>query len=133
MIRLRLSKGHFLTWSPQGLKDSGKCGLLDPDAWDFLSCLEDDVASHALTATVDGQLVGWLRCTHSRGVLYAQGTWVGKSHRGQGIARTLWDKAMVRFHPEVLHVDTVSDGGRGIVQGLRRRYPGTRFIQTGPV
>jgi len=132
MIKYRLSTNHFLTWSPQGLLDSRKYRRLDPKAWGFLSALEDDLASHAITATANKQLVGWLRCSvgppFEEGELFAQGTWVEESYRGLHVASILWDKALNAFKPTLVHVTTVSEGGKALIQRVHRRYPEIDFV-----
>ncbi len=84
MIAIRTTSRHFLTYTPDALRDDGRYRKLSTESWDFLSALADEDARHVTLATEDGDLVGWFRCTVVRGLLYAQGTWVSKTYRRQG-------------------------------------------------
>ncbi len=123
---IRLSQRSILTYSPCALKDAGLHKQLPEDAWNFLSCLVDEDATHAVTAYAEGVLIGWFRFTIRRGTLHAQGTWVAKSHRRQGIGKALWRHALRRTKPRRVEVLTVSRGGTALLSSLRRDLPDDR-------
>ena len=90
----------------------------------------DSPANYATLAFVDGEVIGAFRFNVYQGslepteTLYAAGTWVARSHRGQGVALHLWGVAM-RRHPNVREVvvASASGGGRALTRSLARRYP----------
>ena len=124
---VRLSTRSLLTYAPDGLRDTGKYRLLTPGAWDFLSALADDDATHVACASYAR---GWFRFTFRRKELWAQGTWVEPAYRGKGLATALWERAL-GLGPEVVHVDAVSEGGQALITSLRRRYHGIEFLSGG--
>jgi hypothetical protein len=131
-LRIRISRNSILTYSPDGLRDTGKFRQLPVDAWEFLDCLADDDATHVVEARNGRQLVGWLRVTKTRGgLLYAQGTWVSAVYRRQGIAQQLWGRALKALKPKVIEVSTVSEGGRALVRRLRDQHPHVMFDAVG--
>lgn len=132
-LELALSRDHYLTWGPDGIRDSEhERALLQErngrDAWDFLSCLADDPASHAVIATLDGHLVGWLRFTLRRKlILLAQGTWVAKPHRSNGIATSLWETALRETQVTEVAVSVTSERGLFLMKSLQARHKSVRF------
>lgn len=63
-------------------------------------------------------------------VLSAAGTWVAKTHRGQGIARRCWDMVLDKKKPRIVEVYTATRGGKKLVDALRAtRRPGLRWAQ----
>ena len=124
MIRIRFSTKHWLTYSPDALRDSGLYAKLPPNAWAFLGSLSDEDASHVAVAFDSGELAGWMRCTLSRGrILYAQGTWVTEPLRRQGVAFRLWETALRRLRPKVVSADTISRGGQRLMAECKKTYP----------
>lgn len=122
-----LSRDGWLTYSPQGIRDAGLADKLPGDSWDFLESLEDETASHVVACRVDGVLVGWQRCTLRRGHLFAQGTWVDRQHRRNGIARSLWEMALQQLQPRSVTAHGVSVGGRKLLRRLKALNPSIEF------
>jgi len=124
---IRLSKRSILTYSYSALEQTGRHKQLPADAWDFLSCLVDEDASHAATVYEAGRLIAWLRVTKVRSTLFAQGTWVDKEHRRRGLGKALWQHTLERLRPRYVEVSVVSQEGAALVKSLRREYPGDLF------
>lgn len=129
-MRITLSTKHFLTWSSYGIQtvcwDTVK-DRLDPEAWVLLTSFEDETATHVALANDQGRLVGWFRCSKIRQQLFAQGTWVAKNYRRQGIGRFLWLRALRTLTPKRVFVDTVSAEGQALVASISRDCPGIIF------
>lgn len=128
MIQITLSQKSWLTYAPPAMEQQGHRPKLHPEAWDFLSCLEDVDTTHAVLARRDG-LEGFLRCTVNRHrELFAQGTWVRPDSRRQGIALLLWNRAIERLKPQEIHAGLVSPGGRALFKALRAQHPAIQFL-----
>jgi hypothetical protein len=126
MIRIQLSRTNWLTYAPPAMEQQGHVPKLHPEAWDFLSCLEDVDATHAVLAHRNG-LEGFLRCTLTHHELFAQGTWVHPQYRRHGTAILLWNRTIERLRPEVIYADLVSPGGRALFRALRAQHPEIEF------
>jgi predicted N-acetyltransferase YhbS len=85
---------------------------------------------HQAFVAVDGdKVVGCLRydrITTPSGGLRAGGTWVAPSHRGTGLAKRLWRRAL--RGQGTVEVITVSRGGKALIESLRRQYPKVAWI-----
>lgn len=126
MIRVCLSQKSWLTYAPPAMEQQGHSGKLHPEAWCFLSSLEDVDSSHVVLAYRKG-LEGFLRLTLTRRELFAQGTWVHPEHRRLGTAILMWETALERLQPRTVYADLVSEGGRGLFRVLRLRHPEIEF------
>lgn len=89
------------------------------DAWD-----------EALVAVEDGQVVGCLRwdrlpTAKMRG-MRAGGTWIAPTHRGGGLAKSLWRRALCGIR--VVEVTTVSRGGTRLVESLAKGHPKVSWV-----
>jgi GNAT superfamily N-acetyltransferase len=122
-IRVRLLTNHYLCYSANGLQCSGKVKRLSEEEWDLISCMEDEDSSHVATATDCGKLVGWFRMTRVGRNLYAQGTWVAPTHRRQGLAAQLWERALERLSPANIDVTVVSEGGVALIDHMEKAHP----------
>ena len=135
-LNIRFSRQHWLTYSPDALRDTGLYTRLPADAWDFLSSLSDEEARHVAVAFARGEIVGWMRCTPyrgraPRGVLYAQGTWVAHAFRRQDVAFQLWETALRRLRPRAVYVATVSRGGQRLMAKCKKAHADIDWNVTG--
>lgn len=130
MMSIELSRKSWLTYAPPAMEQQGHVSKLHPEAWDFLSCLADESSTHAVLARRNG-LEGFLRASLIRRELWAQGTWVHPQYRRLGTAFLLWERAIERLKPQVIHADLVSPGGRALFRSLRVRHSGIDFQLTG--
>lgn len=87
-------------------------------------------AWHCAFVALEGdKVVGCLRYDRSptpSGGLRAGGTWVAPSHRGTGLAKRLWRRAL--RGQRTVEVTTVSRGGKALVASLREQYPKVSWI-----
>ena len=83
----------------------------------------------AFVALEGDKVVGCLRfdrISTPSGGLRAGGTWVAPSHRGSGLARKLWRRAL--RGQRAVEVTTVSKGGKALIESLRKAYPKVSWI-----
>ena len=82
--------------------------------------LSDASVTHVVLAKDRDAIVGWFRLDldHS-GTLKACGTWVDKGYRGRGLAKGMWQKAIVYLKPVQIRVDAVSEEGYQLICSLR--------------
>lgn len=105
------------------------CSLKEPDrfcqdARNFLFVENKlDPCEAAILATVDGELVGFIRFGTYRRVVYALGTWVSRKHRGQGIAGWMWGRLLKKYPAYRIEVTTISRQGSRLVRALKQKYP----------
>lgn len=95
--------------------------------------LKRDTHRAVVAAAPDGTIVGMLRYTR-RGIrclrsVRALGTYVSKSHRGQGLSLALWQAMLAEETPRTVRVTTVSKGGHGLISALQRADPSARIIE----
>lgn len=59
--------------------------------------------------------------------MHSHGTYVTRSYRLGGVARTLWDKALTGMAVERVKVSVVSDRGLTLIESVRRNHPNVYF------
>jgi hypothetical protein len=121
---IRISTDHWLTWSPWGLQcKPDAIEALGHEAYDFLLGFEDESSTHVVLATSRRKIRGWFRYSVSDTELFAQGTWVAPSHRLKGMGTILWNHVIRQSCPKLIHVTTISPGGRALMRAVSQEHP----------
>ncbi len=77
-------------------------------------------ADEAIVAIEGEQLIGFFRYSFEKRLLHARGTWVAPSHRRQGLATRMWEKALrgCQSQKGPIQVVTVTRAGTAFVRSL---------------
>lgn len=122
-VRVSLVRNHYITYGNNALREAGLHRKLTQGSWNFMSRLVEDDSTHAVVAYDGGSLVGWLRFTKKRNTIWAQGTWVERPYRRHGLAKRMWVRMIDRIKPREIYVDTISEGGRSLINSIEESYP----------
>ena len=131
MIELRVgNRKHFVTrWVAQKLPpEAVRLGEL----WYGTTSIQyDGPDGRSIIAYEGKKVVGFFRFSVSKIYnsvrLEASGTWVARTHRRQGIARALWEKALKYYKVTNVSVPVTSNSGMELVRKLLVSHKDVEF------
>ncbi len=56
-------------------------------------------------------------------ILRSKLTVVDSEHRRRGVASLLWSETLLKYSPKLVSVSIVSNGGEGLIQSLKKKFP----------
>jgi len=88
--------------------------------------------SKAAIAEDDSGVVGVWGFQRRGGVIRSEYTEVSKAHARQGIAKRLWSLVLRVHQPHTVYATTISSRGLSLVNAVRERFPGIKFVINRP-